>query len=315
MRHLLFVLLLVAVVGCGNSDTAPDEQAVKPEADTVESTNAATVEPQPASRAVDSGPEPVAAGSGDTEEDPRWYERFVVNQDNQSVLRSGTIKAGETVTIDLAAKNKRHIGFGTNVFQDGISFKDGETITFHQTKGAVAGIGVTSKDGNGGGQDFTPVDGKLSFQLENNSNHTLKFVIYEVVKNEDVVPHPTSGNATNSQSQTQAGDPIVNSIGMHFVPIPAGTFTRGQGQSAHKVTLTQSFHLGQYEVTQEQYKQVMGSNPSGFKEATHPVETVNWSEAVEFCRKLSAMPQEKSAGFIYRLPTDAEWEYASRAGA
>jgi formylglycine-generating enzyme required for sulfatase activity len=101
---------------------------------------------------------------------------------------------------------------------------------------------------------------------------------------------------------------------MHFVPIPAGTFTRDQGESAHKVTLTQPFHLGQYEVTQEQYKQVMGKNPSGFKDAAHPVETVNWNEAVEFCRKLSAMPQEKSAGFVYRLPTDAEWEYASRAG-
>jgi hypothetical protein len=65
---------------------------------------------------------------------------------------------------------------------------DGETIIFHQTKGAVAGIGVTSKDGNGGGQEFMPVDGQLSFQLENNSNHTLKFVIYEVVENEEGVP-------------------------------------------------------------------------------------------------------------------------------
>ncbi len=302
------------MVGCGNSDTAPVEQVVKPGADTTGSTNAATVEPQDASRTGDSGPESVAAGSGDTEEDPRWYERFVVNQDNQKALQSGTIKAREAITIDLEAKNKRHIGFGTNVFQDGISFKDGETITFHQTKGAVAGIGVTSTDGNGGGQEFTPVDGQLSFQLENNSNHTLKYVIYEVVENKEAVPHPTSTNATASQSQTQGGVPVVNSIGMHLVPIPAGTFTRGQGESAHKVTLTQAFHLGQYEVTQEQYKQVMGSNPSGFKEATHPVETVNWSEAVEFCRKLSAMPQEKSAGFIYRLPTDAEWEYASRAG-
>jgi len=314
MRHLLLAALLVVVVGCGNSDTAPDEQAVKPEADTTGSTNAATVEPQDASRTGSSGPESVAAGSGDTEEDPRWYERFVVSQDNQRALQSGTIKAREAVTIDLEAKNKRHIGFGTNVFQDRIRFADGETIIFHQTKGAVSGIGVTSKDGNGGGQEFTPVDGQLCFQLENNSNHTLKYVIYEVVENKEAVPHPTSTNSTASQSQTQDSVPVVNSIGMHFVPIPAGTFTRGQGESAHKVTLTQAFHLGQYEVTQEQYKQVMGKNPSGFKDAAHPVETVNWNEAVEFCRKLSAMPQEKSAGFVYRLPTDAEWEYASRAG-
>ena len=294
MRHMLFVLLLVAVVGCGNLDTSPDEQNT--------------------SRAVDSGPEVVAAGSGDTEEGPRWYERFVVNQDNQKALQSGTIKAREVVTIDLETKKKRHIGFGTNVFQDDISFADGESITFHQTKEGVVGIGMTSNDGNGGGQDFTPVAGTLSFQLENNSNHTLKFVIYEVEEDKTVVPPPTSGDATQSQSSTQQGVPTVNSIGMHFVAVPAGTFTRGQGETANDVILTQPFYLGRYEVTQEQYEQVIGQNPSFFRDAAHPVETVNWKEAVEFCRKLSAIPQEKSAGRIYRLPTDAEWEYVSRAG-
>ncbi|MEO2017547.1 MAG: SUMF1/EgtB/PvdO family nonheme iron enzyme [Fuerstiella sp.] len=115
MRHMLFALLLVAVVGCGNSDTSPDEQAVKPGADTAESTNAAKVEPQ-----------------------------------------------------------------------------------------------------------------------------------------------------ATSQSQTQAGDPIVNSIGMSFVSIPAGTFTMGDAngevdETPHQVTLTKGFELGVYEVTQEQYEQVMGS--------------------------------------------------------
>ncbi|MEO2029663.1 MAG: hypothetical protein ABGZ23_27645 [Fuerstiella sp.] len=59
--------------------------------------------------------------------------------------------------------------------------------------------------------------------------------------------------ATNSQSQTQAGDPIVNSIGMSFVPIPAGTFTMRVGDKAHQVTLTKGFEIGVYEVTQEQY--------------------------------------------------------------
>jgi len=182
MRHVLLALLLVAVVGCGNSDTAPDEQAVKPGADTAESTNAATVEPQDALHTGEDAPEVVAAQAGDTEEAGRWYDLFVVNQDNQKALKSGTIKGGETVTIELEAKNKRHIGFGTNVFQDDISFADGESITFRQTKGAKVGIGVTSTDGNGGGQEFTPVDGVLSFQLENKSNHTLKYVIYEFVE-------------------------------------------------------------------------------------------------------------------------------------
>ena len=141
MRHMLFVLWFVGAVGCGNSDTSPDKPAVKTGADMTKSTNAGTAEPQPTSRAVDGVSEPVAAGSGDTEKTSRWYERFVVNQDNESVVLSGTIKVGETVTIDLAAKKNRNIVLGTNVFQEDISFKDGETITFHPMKGAVARTG------------------------------------------------------------------------------------------------------------------------------------------------------------------------------
>ena len=68
------------------------------------------------------------------------------------------------------------------------------------------------------------------------------------------------------------------------------------------------------EVTQEQYQKVMGTNPSEFKGPQNPVETVSWADAVEFCRKLSAMPAEKTAGHVYRLPTEAEWEYACRSG-
>ena len=58
----------------------------------------------------------------------------------------------------------------------------------------------------------------------------------------------------------------------------------------------------------------MGTKPSRFKGLQNPVEKVNWADAVEFCRKLSALPAEKSAGYVYRLPTEAEWEYACRAG-
>ena len=123
----------------------------------------------------------------------------------------------------------------------------------------------------------------------------------------------------NSQSETQAGDPIVNSISMRFVSIPAGTFTMGDAngddnETPHQVTLTKPFELGVYEVTQEQYERVMGENPSHFKGAKNPVERVSWEDAVEFCRKLSALPEEKAAGRVYRLPTEAEWGYACRAG-
>ena len=136
----------------------------------------------------------------------------------------------------------------------------------------------------------------------------------------------TPDAATVKKQMTPAplalGKPGVNSIGMLLVPIPAGTFTMGEANgddneetwTPHKVTLTQPFHLGQYEVTQEQYEKVMGTNPSIFKGGQNPVERASWNDAVEFCRKLSALPAEKKAGYVYRLPTEAEWEYACRAG-
>jgi formylglycine-generating enzyme required for sulfatase activity/serine/threonine protein kinase len=105
-----------------------------------------------------------------------------------------------------------------------------------------------------------------------------------------------------------------NSIGMQFKLLPGGTFTMGDGDDAHQVTLTKPFGLGVYEVTQEQYEKVMGTNPSKFKAPQNPVEQVSWTDAVEFCRKLSALPAEKKAGYVYRLPTEAEWECACRAG-
>ena len=106
----------------------------------------------------------------------------------------------------------------------------------------------------------------------------------------------------------------TNSIGMQLKLIPAGTFTMGEGDDAHQVTLTQSFRIGVHEVTQEQYERVMSSNPSHFKGPQNPVEQVSWNDAVKFCEKLSALPEEKAAGRVYRLPTEAEWEYACRAG-
>ncbi|MGC6547957.1 MAG: formylglycine-generating enzyme family protein [Rubripirellula sp.] len=122
-------------------------------------------------------------------------------------------------------------------------------------------------------------------------------------------------------------EPITNSIGMKLKQIPAGTFLMGIGDdelmsfgvssspsSGHRVTLTKPFLLGVYEVTQEQYEKVMGTNPSHFEGKQHPIESVSWDDATEFCRKLSVLPEEKAAGRTYRLPTEAEWEYACRAG-
>jgi formylglycine-generating enzyme required for sulfatase activity len=96
---------------------------------------------------------------------------------------------------------------------------------------------------------------------------------------------------------------------MKLVLIPAGKFMMGEGKDQHEVTISKPFYVGVTEVTQAQYEAVMGTNPSHFKGATNPVETVSWNDATEFCKKLS----EKTRQAV-RLPTEAEWEYACRAG-
>ena len=125
-------------------------------------------------------------------------------------------------------------------------------------------------------------------------------------------------NKTNGPTSVELPE-STNSIGMEFKLIPAGTFIMGDAsgeddETPHEVTLTKPFKMGVHEVTQAQYEQVMGVNPSEYKGANNPVEMVSWEDAVEFCRRLSELPAEKAAGNVYRLPTEAEWEYACRAG-
>jgi DNA-binding helix-hairpin-helix protein with protein kinase domain len=104
---------------------------------------------------------------------------------------------------------------------------------------------------------------------------------------------------------------LGGTVTMELVLIRPGTFQMGEKQSAHKVTLTKAFYLGKCLVTQEQWERVMGSNPSNFKRAKNPVETVSWDDCQTFIRKLG----EKVPGQTFRLPTEAEWEYACRAGS
>ncbi len=94
-------------------------------------------------------------------------------------------------------------------------------------------------------------------------------------------------------------------------------------EEQHQVTIGKDYYLGVTEVTQGQYEKVMGANPSFFQKrairksdsSMYPVESVSWEDAVEFCKKLSDLPEERKAGRVYRLPTEAEWEYACRAGS
>ena len=110
----------------------------------------------------------------------------------------------------------------------------------------------------------------------------------------------------------------TNPVGMRFAWIPPATFLMGSppnepqrsdGETQHKVTLTKGFWMGVHQVTQAQWQAVMGSNPSSFKGDNLPVVNVSWDDCAAFCEALG-----KKDGKAYRLPTEAEWEYACRAG-
>src|SRR5947208_1828396 len=122
---------------------------------------------------------------------------------------------------------------------------------------------------------------------------------------------------------------LTNSVGMAFVLVPAGKFMMGSPADepgrrtnegpVHEVVIGNPFYLGVHLVTQAAYLRVTGKNPSRFTAAEgggpdHPVESVSWDEAAAFCQKLSDRAEERAAGRAYRLPTEAEWEYAARAG-
>lgn len=107
-------------------------------------------------------------------------------------------------------------------------------------------------------------------------------------------------------------------FGMDFVWIPPGTFTMGSprgekdkkdDEKQHQVTLTQGFWMGKYEVTQTQWRSVMESNPSHFRGSNFPVDNVSWEDCQKFIEKLNERHNQ-----CFRLPTEAEWEYACRAG-
>jgi len=141
---------------------------------------------------------------------------------------------------------------------------------------------------------------------------------------------PSVPDTSSTRPSPTAKELISKSTGMKLALIPAGTFQMGSPASEadrstdegpHTVRITQPFYMGVYEVTQAEYESVLGTNPSWFSKTgsgksdvsgmdtgKFPVEKVSWDDAQEFCRKLSVKD-----GQTYRLPTEAEWEYACRA--
>ncbi len=144
---------------------------------------------------------------------------------------------------------------------------------------------------------------------------------FQIVKNGETVkvaekPSGMSGMSGMSGVSKEPKKEFTNSIGMEFVLIPAGSFQMGSENGrnnekpVHKVEIKEAFYLGKYEVTQKQWQAIMGNNPSHFQGENLPVEKVSCNDAQEFIKKLN---DKEGKANKYRLPTEAEWEYAARA--
>ena len=149
------------------------------------------------------------------------------------------------------------------------------------------------------------VDDKAKMIEISNLNQKISLLNFQLANIN--IPHPTNIDTVN----------LPNNVKLEMVLIPSGKFTMGspisevgrEFEAQHEVTITKPYYMGKHEVMQEQWKAVMGTNPSFTKGGKLPVTDVSWHDCHEFIKKLN-----KETGYGFRLPSEAEWEYACRAG-
>ncbi len=242
------------------------------------------------------------------------------------------------------------IRFGKELYSElGRDFIDGERMQAcdHCDDNDQA----TARSKHEGGVHIVTLDGAVHFVSDNieptvwhimHSRETPKELLeerfVEEIKGRDANFGRPAGLTAKQRLSGSLPQDLDNSVGMKFVRVPAGDFMMGLADKdliypfpsdvvPHRVNITRDFLMGRHEVTQSQYQQVMGVNPSWHvpsdetraiigteKTDDWPVESVAWEDAVEFCRRLSQKPEEVAAGRTYRLPTEAEWEYTCRGG-
>ena len=162
-------------------------------------------------------------------------------------------------------------------------------------------------------------------KLESNRTYELIVVTYpqyaitQNMTNQSLDSQQSTPQTHPTVSDNTISIPVKDGINIDMVRVEAGTFTMGatpemknpdnDEKPTHRVTLTNDYYIGKYEVTQALWQMVMGNNPSEFKGDNLPVETVSWYDCQEFISKLNRI-----TGKMFRLPTEAEWEYAARGG-
>ena len=162
-------------------------------------------------------------------------------------------------------------------------------------------------------------------KLESNRTYELIVVTYpqyaitQNVTNQSLDSQQSTPQTHPTVSDNTISIPVKDGISIDMVRVEAGTFTMGataemndpydKEKPTHRVTLTNDYYIGKYEVTQALWQTVMGNNPSKFKGDNLPVEHVSWKDCQKFLSKLNRI-----TGKMFRLPTEAEWEYAARGG-
>ena len=172
-----------------------------------------------------------------------------------------------------------------------------------------------------------PDHGSKNFQLKGSSTSGRAIGVADIAV--DRAKRKKAGKAVPPPDYAELPKQFKNSIGMEFVLVPPGTFAMGSPPEErgrhewegpqHPITITRPFYMGIYPVTQAQYERIIGRNPAHFNKAhggnpDNPVEQVSWEDAITFCERLTEVSAEVEHSRMYRLPTEAEWEYACRAG-
>ena len=182
-------------------------------------------------------------------------------------------------------------------------------VDFLDSEQMIAAVETTKKAGAVKGGSAKLEDMSASEQVE------VKQAVEQTKQASASLDLKRLANTVNGYSQKPSI--TIKSIGLQMIWCKPGSFVMGPDKKrkdspAHPVILTEGFYLGKYEVTQEQYQKVTGDNPSKFKGNKLPVEMVSWNEAVAFCETLTE--RENRRGWEFLLPTEAQWEYACRAG-
>ena len=197
-------------------------------------------------------------------------------------------------------------GFSSDPKSTGLSVLEGK-VTFQDSKKRTTSVETSKKiEGTREGA------GKLIVLPETEKADLAKSVV-ESQKVESKYDLTRLANTVEGYS-AKSNYIVKSALDMELIWCPPGSFKQGYAERTQRqVVLTKGFFLGKYEVTQEEYEIVMGTNPSRFKTKKLPVENVSWNDAVDFCKVLNRK-ERIPIGWKFSLPTEAQWEYACRAG-